>query len=104
MKPGFLHVFLFLVLSSVLSCCDTTLAITTVQGHNVLVIQGKALDSTGNPLSAANVTPFLNGKPLLPVAEENAPEKSYKTGLNGLFRVEIPTTVERDRFHAWRPG
>ncbi|MDR3604930.1 MAG: ArsB/NhaD family transporter [Syntrophaceae bacterium] len=101
MKPGFLHVFLFLVLSSVLSCCDTTLAITTVQGHNVLVIQGKALDSTGNPLSAANVTPFLNGKPLLPVAEGNAPEKSYETGLNGLFRVEIPTTLESLKSGKW---
>jgi hypothetical protein len=67
----------------------------------VLVIQGKALDSTGNPLSAANVTPFLNGKPLLPVVEGNAPEKSYETGLNGLFRVEIPTTVESLKSGKW---
>ena len=29
----------------------------------LLVVQGKVLDSAGNPLSDANVLPYLNGKP-----------------------------------------
>ncbi|MGO8820574.1 MAG: SLC13 family permease [Desulfomonilaceae bacterium] len=93
--------FLLVALSSIVFFVRMSSANTAVQGQNVLVIQGKVIDSSRNSLSAARIAPFLNGKPFPPVVSENAPEKSYETELNGLFRIEIPTTVESLKSGKW---
>lgn len=101
MKFGVSFTFLLVALSSIVFFVRISSANTAVQGQNVLVIQGKVIDSSGNSLSAARIAPFLNGKPFPPVVSENAPEKSYETELNGLFRIEIPTTVESLKSGKW---
>jgi Na+/H+ antiporter NhaD/arsenite permease-like protein len=68
---------------------------------DVLVIQGKILDSAGNALSEANILPYLNGKPFLAAGHGAEAEKEYTTGKNGLFRVEIPTTEDKIKSGKW---
>ncbi len=67
----------------------------------MLVLQGKVLDSAGMPLSDANVLPFLNGKPFMPVAHGGQTPKEYSTGRNGLFMVEITAPVEKIKDGKW---
>ncbi len=68
---------------------------------DVLVIQGKILDSSGSALSDANILPYLNGKPFLAAGHGAEAEKDYTTGKNGLFRVEIPTTEDKIKSGKW---
>ncbi len=66
-----------------------------------LVLQGKVLDSAGMPLSDANVIPYLDGKPFMPVTHGAGPPKEYFTGRNGLFMIEISAPAERIRDGKW---
>ncbi len=69
----------------------------TPQG--MLAIQGKVLDSAGNPLGEANIIPYFNGKPFIAAAHGN--EKESITGRNGLFRVEIPADPAKIKSGKW---
>ena len=55
--------------------------------EGVLVIQGKVLDSSGSPLSDANVLPYLNGKLYVPPAHGAGGHKVDSTGRNGKIIV-----------------
>ena len=96
----FLASFL-VVLSSIVFFARTSSANTEDREQNVLVIQGKVIDSAGNFLSGARIVPFLNGSPFLPVVNENVPQKGYETGPDGLFRMEIPATENRIKSGKW---
>ncbi|MGO9568634.1 MAG: SLC13 family permease [Desulfomonilaceae bacterium] len=67
----------------------------------MLVLQGKVLDSTGMPLSDANILPYLDGKPFMPVTHGAGPPKEYFTGRNGLFMIEIPAPTEKIKDGNW---
>ena len=67
----------------------------------LLVVQGKVLDSAGNPLSDANVLPYLNGKPFMPAIHGGEAHKGLTTGRNGLFMIEIPAPLEKIRDGKW---
>jgi Na+/H+ antiporter NhaD/arsenite permease-like protein len=67
----------------------------------LLVVQGKVLDSTGSPLSDANVLPYLNGKPFMPAVHGGEGHKGLTTGRNGLFMAEIPAPVEKIKNAKW---
>lgn len=67
----------------------------------VLVLQGKVLDSAGNPLSDANVLPYLNGKPFMPTFHGAEGPRALTTGKNGLFMIEIPAPSEKIRDGKW---
>jgi Na+/H+ antiporter NhaD/arsenite permease-like protein len=67
----------------------------------ILVVQGKVLDSAGNPLSDANVLPYLNGKPFMPAVHGGEANKGLTTGRNGLFMVEIPAPLEKIKDGKW---
>jgi Na+/H+ antiporter NhaD/arsenite permease-like protein len=68
---------------------------------SLLVVQGKVLDSAGNPLSDASVLPYLNGKPFMPAFEVGGAHKALTTGRNGLFMIEIPAPLEKIRDGKW---
>jgi Na+/H+ antiporter NhaD/arsenite permease-like protein len=65
----------------------------------VLVLQGKVLDSAGSPLGDANIVPYLNGKPYMAAGRDA--EKDSKTGLNGLFMIELPGDVDKIKDGKW---
>jgi len=67
----------------------------------LLVVQGKVLDSAGNPLSDANVLPYLNGKPFMPAIHGGEAHKGLTTGRNGLFMIEIPAPLEKIKDGKW---
>jgi len=67
----------------------------------LLVVQGKVLDSAGNPLSDANVLPYFNGKPFMPAVHGGEAHKRLTTGTNGLFMIEIPASLEKIRDGKW---
>jgi Na+/H+ antiporter NhaD/arsenite permease-like protein len=69
--------------------------------EGLLVVQGKVLDSAGNPLSDANVLPYLNGKPFTPAVHGGGAHKGLTTGRNGLFMIEIPAPLEKIRGGKW---
>jgi Na+/H+ antiporter NhaD/arsenite permease-like protein len=66
-----------------------------------LVLQGKVLDSTGSPLSDANIAPYLNGKPFMPAVSVGEAHKTFTTGANGLFMIEIPAPEEKIKDGKW---
>ena len=70
-------------------------------GNAVLVVQGKILDSVGNPLGEANILPYLNGKPYLTPARGSHAGTLVTTGKNGLFSVEISAPVEQIKDGKW---
>jgi len=70
-------------------------------GTGLLVVQGKVLDSAGNPLSDANVLPYLNGKPFVPAVNGSAGHKELASGRNGLFMIEIPAPLEKIKDGKW---
>jgi len=67
----------------------------------ILVVQGKVLDPAGNPVSDANVMPYLNGKPYAAALHGGEGRKELSTGRNGLFMIEIPAAVEQIRDGKW---
>lgn len=67
----------------------------------LLVLQGKVLDSAGNPLADANVLPFLNGKPFMPAVHGGDAHKDFTTGRNGLFMIEIPVPPDKIKDGKW---
>ncbi len=67
----------------------------------LLLLQGKVLDSAGNPLSDANVLPYLNGKPFMPAFHGGTALKGLTTGRNGLFMIEVPAPLEKIRDGKW---
>jgi Na+/H+ antiporter NhaD/arsenite permease-like protein len=69
--------------------------------NGLLVLQGKVLDSAGNPLTDANVLPYLNGKPFMPAVHGGEAHKELTTGRNGLFMIEIPAPLEKIREGKW---
>ena len=96
------HLILCLILiCSIVSIAGVSSAEKTDSPKDVLVIQGKILDSAGNALSEANILPYLNGKPFLAAGHGAEAEKEYTTGKNGLFRVEIPTTEDKIKSGKW---
>ncbi len=96
---SFLFLLLFLILAVFLP--KTALAAEDIQDHNLLIIQGNALDSCGNPLSAAAVTPFLNGRPLKAIATNSLSKTNQETGPNGLFRIEVPAKENDIKSGKW---
>ncbi len=96
------HLILCLILiCSILSIAGVSSADKADSPKDVLVIQGKILDSAGNALSEANILPYLNGKPFLSAGHSGEAEKDYATGKNGLFRIEIPTTEDKIKSGKW---
>ena len=96
------HLILCLILiCSIVSIAGVSSAEKTDSPKDVLVIQGKILDSAGNALSEANILPYLNGKPFLAAGHGAEAEKDYATGKNGLFRIEIPTTEDKIKSGKW---
>jgi Na+/H+ antiporter NhaD/arsenite permease-like protein len=73
----------------------------TESHKDVLVIQGKILDSTGNAIGDANILPYLNGKPFIAGGHGGEDQKDLTTGINGLFRIEIPTTETNIKDGKW---
>jgi Na+/H+ antiporter NhaD/arsenite permease-like protein len=99
MRRGLIVVLL--IICSLIAIAGVSSAGKTDSAKNALVIQGKILDSAGNPLSEANILPYLNGKPFLAGGHGAEVEKDYSTGKNGLFRIEIPTTEEKIKSGKW---
>jgi Na+/H+ antiporter NhaD/arsenite permease-like protein len=96
------HLILCLIIiCSIVSAAGLSSADKTDSPKDVLIIQGKILDSTGSPLSEANVLPYLNGKPFISTGHGAKTEKDYVTGKNGLFRIEIPTTEDEIKSGKW---
>jgi Na+/H+ antiporter NhaD/arsenite permease-like protein len=96
------HLLLCLILvCSIVSIAGIASADKTNANKDVLVIQGKILDSSGSALSDANILPYLNGKPFLAAGHGADAEKDYTTGKNGLFRIEIPTTEDKIKSGKW---
>jgi Na+/H+ antiporter NhaD/arsenite permease-like protein len=94
------HLILCLIIvCSILSIAGVSSANKAESPKDVLVIQGKILDSSGSALSDANILPYLNGKPFL--GSGHGAEKDYTTGKNGLFRIEIPTTEDKIKSGKW---
>jgi Na+/H+ antiporter NhaD/arsenite permease-like protein len=61
---------------------------------NILVVEGKVIDSVGHPVDDAKVMPYLKGKPFIPESMGNHADKELTTGKNGLFHFELPITAE----------
>ncbi|MCX5874593.1 MAG: ArsB/NhaD family transporter [Deltaproteobacteria bacterium] len=96
------HLILCLItICSIISIAGISSAEKTDSAKDVLVIQGKILDSAGNTISKANILPYLNGKPFLAVGHGAEAEKDYVTGKNGLFRIEIPTVEDKIKSGKW---
>lgn len=76
-------------------------AVAATPNQGVLVIQGKVLDSAGNPLSDANILPYLNGKLFLPKSHGQGDSKESLSGRNGLFMLEIPAPVDAIKDGKW---
>ena len=96
------HLILCLIIiCSIVSAAGLSSADKTDSPKDVLIIQGKILDSTGSPLSEANVLPYRNGKPFISTGHGAKTEKDYVTGKNGLFRIEIPTTEDEIKSGKW---
>ena len=70
-------------------------------GQAFWLVQGKVLDSAGNPLSDANVLPYLNGKPFVPAVNGSAGHKELASGRNGLFMIKIPAPLEKIKDGKW---
>ncbi len=64
-------------------------------------MQGKMLDSAGNPLADAHVLPYLNGKPFLPSFQGGEAHTGWVSGGNGLFMLEIPAPLEQIKEGKW---
>jgi Na+/H+ antiporter NhaD/arsenite permease-like protein len=67
----------------------------------LLTIQGKVLDSAGNPVSDASILPYLDKKPFVPVGHGSQEEKSLSTGRNGLFMIEMEVPAEKAKTGNW---
>ena len=50
---------------------------TPTSAKNILVVQGKVLDSTGSPVEDASVLPYLNGRPFISPTHGAGSEKEY---------------------------
>ena len=74
---------------------------TPASAKDILVVQGKVLDSTGSPVEDASVLPYLNGRPLISPTHGAGSEKDYSTGRNGLFMIEIPASPEQIKDGKW---
>ncbi len=72
-----------------------------MRGRGILVIHGQVLDSAGMPLADANIIPYLDGRPFMPLFRGANEEKQLTTGRNGLFMIEIPTLAEKIRDGKW---
>ena len=90
-----------IIICSIISIAGISSAEKTDSAKDVLVIQGKILDSGGNALSDANILPYLNGKPFLTAGHGAEAEKDYVTGKNGLFRIEIPAAEDKIKSGKW---
>jgi Na+/H+ antiporter NhaD/arsenite permease-like protein len=84
------RLILIVAVLSLLTSTQNGWSAKTDSANSVFVIQGKVLDSAGNPVADANVVPYLNNKPLLAGGHGPGADNSYSTGKNGLFRIEIP--------------
>ena len=69
--------------------------------RGLLLLQGKVLDSAGNPLSDANVIIFFDGKPFMQAFQGGTAHKGLTTAQNGLFRIEIPSPSDKIRDGKW---
>ena len=74
---------------------------TPASAKDILVLQGKVLDSTGSPVEDASVLPYLNGRPFISPTHGAGSEKEYSTGRNGLFMIEIPASHEQIKDGKW---
>ena len=73
----------------------------TASPSGLLVLHGKVLDSAGNPLSDANVFPYLDGKAFIPRFHGAEGHKGLTTGNNGLFMIEIPAPSDKIKGGKW---
>jgi len=67
----------------------------------LLLIQGKVLDASGNPVENAQVIPYHNGKPIMVTGHGAGREEGFSTSRNGLFRVEIPLAASKIKEGSW---
>jgi Na+/H+ antiporter NhaD/arsenite permease-like protein len=67
----------------------------------VLILQGKVLDSAGNPLGEAKIVPYLAGKPYFVKSHQAKDEKEIVTGKNGLFMVEVSAPADKIKDGKW---
>jgi Na+/H+ antiporter NhaD/arsenite permease-like protein len=88
----------FLGLSMILG---SALAAEPQSPKTVLVIHGQVLDSAGMPLADANVIPYLDGRPYVPVFKGADGDKQLTTGRNGLFMIEIPAPAGKIKDGKW---
>ncbi len=77
MKRRFQTIMCDLSLAALGRLWDPASAAEPKSPNAVLVIQGKVLDSAGNPLGDANIMPYLNGKPYLTGAHGAQTRKDY---------------------------
>lgn len=66
-----------------------------------LIIQGKVLDTSRNPIEDAHIIPYLNGKPTLGTSHGTSHEQGFLTGRNGLFRVELDMPASKIKDGKW---
>ncbi|MFC1834295.1 SLC13 family permease [Thermodesulfobacteriota bacterium] len=76
----------------------------TSQSADVLVITGQVRDTTGNPISDAEVSVFLDGKPH--AEDEEGPSSVHQsarnvTSGNGLFMIRVGAPAESIEKGAW---
>jgi Na+/H+ antiporter NhaD/arsenite permease-like protein len=82
-------------------CLGSPLAAESNSSDATLAIQGKILDSAGNPLDEANILPFLNGKPYVLPSHGSHGAKPVVTGRNGLFYLEVHGPAEKLKDGHW---
>ncbi len=90
-----------MVVCSAIFIASTSSAEKTSSPKDALVIQGKILDSAGNPLSEASIQPYHNGKLFVAAGHGIDAKNEYSTGKNGLYRIEIPTTEDKITSGTW---
>ncbi len=66
-----------------------------------LLIQGKIVNTTGNPVDGVKITLYKNGKPFHTNNRGNGHKKGLETGANGLFGKEIRPARASDINATW---
>ncbi len=90
-----------LIILAAFLCVASSWGSQAGSAKEMLVIQGKILDSSGMPLEGANIIPYLNGKPYMPALKSGHGSDDGVTGRNGLFSVEMPASEQQIKDGKW---
>lgn len=96
MRYSALVVLLFIPLFASYGTCDEKKSI-----EPTLLVQGKIVNRSGNPVKGVIVKLYKNGKPFNPNTGENGGHKGLETGPNGLFGAEIMPAEINDINAKW---